>query len=613
MISEQRSIQKTFFRQSATKICIIYLIIGLSWIIISDRILFTSRAADDLTILLSTLKGVVFVIVTDLILYGLIAHYLGEIENRQILYQNVVENAGSIIMKINMGGIVTLYNEYAEKIFRRPANQVIGRSLTDLRGSSKWIPGEFDESLSKISLYPVGYSKSFEWEWTADDGVPIWILWTVRMVRERRENYPSLLVIGTEITEQKLSELSLSRINRELKTISECNQALIHETGEDLLLHTVCRIIVGTEGYRMAWIGYPQEDEMRSVLPLARAGDEGGYLDLVKIGWGDTASPSEPAGRAVRTGSVQVIGTISEDMDSVPWKDELIGRGYASAISLPLKDQTMTIGVLTIYEGRPDAFDKDEIDLLIELAGDLSYGILAIRTREKLEIARKELFESEERLRLTLDATNDGLWDWKVQTGEIFCSPRYARMLEYEPGDLCHTFDTWLTLVHPEDRAEVGQRLNLSLEKGDDFTAEFRMKTRSGGWKWILGRGKVVKWDQDRGPLRMVGTNSDITDRKVAEEELIRVSRELRDAIYRIDQNMGTLATLNDMIRNPLTVIEILSDYLEEGKREEMHSQVEAIDRIIRELDKGWIESDKVRNYMKKHHGLFDGESPLDR
>lgn len=587
------------------KICTIYLVIGLTWILFSDKAVFMMAIPDDLKLWLSTFKGFLYVIVTALILYGLIRHYIREIEDRQVLYQNVVENAGSIILKTDISGIVLVYNEYAEHFFKKPAAQVLGRSLGDLLGIDGRIPDKWQDIFSPGSLVPEEFSQTLEMECTIGGTEGIWILWTIKKVKGTDE-IPSLLMIGTDISLQKSSAQSLFKINRAIKTISECNQALIHETEEGKLLQAVCRIIVETGGHRMAWIGYPQEDEEKSVLPVASAGYVDGYLDAVQISWGDNAPGHGHTGSAVRTGSLQILRTGTETSESDPWHEELQKRGYASSIALPLKENAHTFGVLSIYATSPDAFDEHETYLLLQLAEDLAYGIHTIRTREKLEIAREKLLQSEERLRLTLDATNDGLWDWNVQSGNAFASPRYTTMLEYAPGDLTESYDTWLTLVHPDDIAAVIPRLDLSLQKGTDFSAEFRMKTKTGGWRWILSRGKVVAWDSDKKPLRMVGTNSDITDRKEAEQELLRVSRELRDAIFQIDQNMGTLAVLNDKIRNPLTIIEILSEDLEDAKRKKIHSQVEAIDNIINELDKGWIESDKIRMYLKKHHGLFD-------
>ncbi len=163
-------------------------------------------------------------------------------------------------------------------------------------------------------------------------------------------------------------------------------------------------------------------------------------------------------------------------------------------------------------------------------------------TEQKL--AEEKLRESEERLALTLYATDDGMWDWNVADNSVYFSRRYYTMLGYEPSELPQDFATWEALLHPDDRENALRVISQNLESRTEqqFAVEFRLKTKSGGWKWILGRGRVVERDGSGRPVRMVGTHSDISNRKESEEAL-RLSearyRELfessRDAIGIID------------------------------------------------------------------------------
>jgi PAS domain S-box-containing protein len=148
-------------------------------------------------------------------------------------------------------------------------------------------------------------------------------------------------------------------------------------------------------------------------------------------------------------------------------------------------------------------------------------------TREKA--LTDALKEKEERLNMALEASSDGLWDWNVQTGEIYFSPRYYIMLGYKPYELPQTYDTWVGLLHPDDREAAEKIIRDHIENNSGpFEPEFRMKTRSGKWKWILGKGKVFSVDEKGRPVRVVGTHTDITDTKKTERELklrIRISR----------------------------------------------------------------------------------------
>jgi PAS domain S-box-containing protein len=158
-------------------------------------------------------------------------------------------------------------------------------------------------------------------------------------------------------------------------------------------------------------------------------------------------------------------------------------------------------------------FDESNNDLLF-----LEGFFHDITDRKKAEEA---LRESEERLKLALEATSDGLWDWDVRTGITYFGPRYFTMLGYEPGEFDPTFDSWVEMIHPEDREEAYRTLQWHVEnKKGSYEKEFRMRKKDGRWLWILSRGKVVERDANGIAMRMIGTHVDITARKEAEEEI---------------------------------------------------------------------------------------------
>ncbi|MCF8090379.1 MAG: PAS domain-containing protein, partial [Desulfotignum sp.] len=149
-------------------------------------------------------------------------------------------------------------------------------------------------------------------------------------------------------------------------------------------------------------------------------------------------------------------------------------------------------------------------------------------TREKA--LTDALKEKEERLNMALEASRDGLWDWNMQTGEIYFSPRYSTMLGYDPDELPRSYDTWVGLLHPDDREKAEKMIRDHIKKeSGPFEQEFRMKTKSGKWKWILGKGKVFSVDANGRPIRVVGTHTDITEKKKTEREL-----KIRNQIARI-------------------------------------------------------------------------------
>ena len=141
------------------------------------------------------------------------------------------------------------------------------------------------------------------------------------------------------------------------------------------------------------------------------------------------------------------------------------------------------------------------------------------------------LRESEERLKLTLEAVNDGVWDWNISTGKAVFSPSYYTMLGYEPYEFNQDYNTWRSLVHPEDIDRAETEINECIAKNVGYSIEIRMRTKTDDWLWILSRGKTVEVDGRGNPVRMVGTHSVITERKRVEEALREGEQRLHSII----------------------------------------------------------------------------------
>jgi len=225
----------------------------------------------------------------------------------------------------------------------------------------------------------------------------------------------------------------LRQLNRILTARSRGDQVMMRATEETAYLAQVCDIIVRDCGHAMVWIGYTEQDAEKTVRPVASAGFEAGYLDTLRISWADTERGRGPTGTAIRTGKPALCRNMLTDPLFAPWRPQALARGYASSLVLPLLQGDAVLGAITIYAREPDAFSTDEIALLQELAGDLAYGISALRLRAAHARAEEALRQNEERFRTLFTSMSEGF-----ALHEIICAadgtPCDYRFLELNPA-----------------------------------------------------------------------------------------------------------------------------------------------------------------------------------
>jgi putative nucleotidyltransferase with HDIG domain len=211
------------------------------------------------------------------------------------------------------------------------------------------------------------------------------------------------------MTDTDPSTQRLRQLNRMYRTISRCNHYMIRAEGEQMLAQDFCLVMVEEGSYRMVWVGYAENDEARSIRPIAYAGLESGYLENLDLTWADTDRGSGPGARCIREQTIQVTRDIANDPRFVHWREEATERGYASSIALPLKIGAGTLGFLGMYSDRTDAFDEEEIGLLTEAADDLAYGITALRNRHERDALKEGHLAQIEAQNRLLNATVQAL------------------------------------------------------------------------------------------------------------------------------------------------------------------------------------------------------------
>jgi len=223
------------------------------------------------------------------------------------------------------------------------------------------------------------------------------------------------------------------------------------------------------------------------------------------------------------------------------------GQSIGSLISVPIfQPGGEVLGVLNVSHPNCHFFNEWHERLLVVYCNCLGQLIvnhrlvshmdreidkrtsLLMRSLEEVKTAEKGLRESELQLNLVLEGSNDGFWDWSLVAGDVKLSQRWAEILGYTLPEVERLFGEGKTLIHPEDAPVVRKMISEHLAGSlFQYSLEYRMLMRSGEWKWVQDRGRVVEWDELSRPLRMTGTTTDVTERKWAEEEKRRLENQL--------------------------------------------------------------------------------------
>ena len=159
----------------------------------------------------------------------------------------------------------------------------------------------------------------------------------------------------------------------------------------------------------------------------------------------------------------------------------------------------------------------------------------------------RKLRTSEERFELAANGSNEGIWDWDIPTNKLYLSPRFGKILGYRERDLPRMFTAWERLIHPDDRSSVSAAFEEHITHGKPFHCEFRFKTKSDDWLWMLGRGKAVR-DARGTATRMAGSFSDISQQKATERALEREKERLQVTLQSIADSVIATNIMGEIV-----------------------------------------------------------------
>jgi len=439
------------------------------------------------------------------------------------------------VFVMDMDGVIKYWNRGAEEQYGWSAEQVLGKVVHDL------LRTVFPSPLEEIK---VEATRTGRWEGellhTNRHGTQLVVASRWSLQRDRHGAPFAILETNNDISERKRAEEALSRLNRDLRAISCCNQALLRATDEQSLLQEICRIVCDEAGYRAAWVGYAEHDEAKSVRPVAWTGIDEGYLTNLGITWADAERGRGPSGTVIRSGKTCCIPDFSTDSRLAPWRESVLQLGFRSGIALPLKDEhAIAFGNLTIYCTQPDAFASQEIQLLEELAADLAFGVVTLRS----QAARKRAEEEITLLSFALDNVREAALLIDDTARFHYVNDEACRVLGYTRAELLGMSIPDIDPEFPSGRWSDHWR-DLKAQRSLNF--ESRHRTRHGRIFPVEISANYFEYGGRAYNLTLV---RDITERKQAEEALRESEANLNRA-----QEIGHIGSWHlDVARNRLT------------------------------------------------------------
>jgi diguanylate cyclase (GGDEF)-like protein/PAS domain S-box-containing protein len=345
----------------------------------------------------------------------------------------------------------------------------------------------------------------------------IWVDISVSVINDAQGNPLFLINHLQDITERKKTEHAIQNYNRSLKVLNQCNDILIHATEVSDLLSEVCNILVDTGGYRFAWVGIAQSDKSKTIIPMAKAGYESGYLNS-KISWAAQEKYFCPVTEAIINLRPEAIRNIKTESRNIIWRDAALERGYLSTIALPMKYNDQAFGAIVIYSSEQDVFNEEEINLLVNLTDNVAYGIQSINNKYIRDISEKSLRVSEKNFRTLFDENPCMFFTVDEETIILAVNKFGAAELGYETEDIVGR--SFLSFIGKGQTLFVTGHLKHCLKYPDDIQRwEMEASKKDGTKFWIRVLAKVANDYQNKNTILVVC--EDITESRMLSDELV--------------------------------------------------------------------------------------------
>lgn len=463
-------------------------------------------------------------------------------------YRAVVEASQDVIWLADVEGRYRFVNGAVEKIYGYTPEETIGRKLTDFM-----TPEQAARDVEILGMLLQGESIfPYETRQVHRDGRMIDLRVNAVALRDDAGKIVGMTGTACDITESKLVEKEIRLLLATNQTINvlggrrfeKAPSRLPRSFGEEQAaqngavpelsaLSTILRLICAEIQWDAGEAWLLSYDGKVLQCRAGWYGENGAFNKLRRYSESISLAPGVGLpGRLVFSRDSEWIEDIYEKNHAVFLHEKIAADvGLKTCLAVPVKAGEKVVAVLVLYNRVQSAKNQRTIDLVEAVAA-------SVRALVREQQAEEALKLSQERLQLALEGSSLGIWDRDIPSGNTYFDPQWKKMLGYESGEIENNFKSWLRLVHPDDLTGVMKVFNGYLPPGmDTCEVEFRMLTKQGQWKWMLSRGKVFERDGMGKPVRMTGTQEDISDRVLAQQEL-RESAERERAISTVIQRM---------------------------------------------------------------------------
>ncbi len=347
-----------------------------------------------------------------------------------------------------------------------------------------------------------------------------------------REGKPfAIQGIARDMTDRKQAELELRRMNRLYAVLIRVNQTLIRARTPEELLQQVCSIAVEYGGFQSARISRLHA-ESRQAIPVATAGGPEEVIGMIPIYADDRPEAQGPTGITIREGRITIFNDFLADPRSVPWRKAAELSGVKAVASFPIWFFGDLYGALSLYDGERNVFQEKEVELLRGVAEAISSGLDGLeheaqrkRAEESLKEKQEAVRKSDARYRRVVQETGQVVYDYDLATGHIEWEGAMAEELGYTWEEMQGIeARQWEEMVHPEDRERTLAQLDKAISNGHRYRVEYRFRRKDGVYIFVDEHGSFVR-DEAGQAVRMLGTMSDITERKSAEDRIREQAR----------------------------------------------------------------------------------------